>query len=99
MGGAAGNDTALVVKGPEGDKAFTINDCTIGISCEGLSPAVEPEIPSEVFKKNRSSSSGGTVLEPPSVAVVAQRSSPSDDPNEYQFSNLGNEELWAIKSG
>jgi len=99
VNGAAGEDTALLVEGPVGNSNFTINGCVIGVSCNE-----EPEIPVVVEPRptpniNADILTESSTTETPAVVAVAQRSSPSDDPNQYQFSNLGNEELWDNNPG
>ncbi|MGH8549775.1 MAG: hypothetical protein ACRERU_14465, partial [Methylococcales bacterium] len=44
-------------------------------------------------------STGKTLVEPPQVYFDIPQHPPSDDPTQYQYSNLGNDELWDNNTG
>ncbi len=105
VAGRSDTATAEVVGGPVDDPNFTINGCVIGVSC--ITAPGLPELPIEAQPQR----STGTLVEsaqgttettlfalPPVFSELPQRS-PSDDPTQYQYSNMGNEEFWDVKSG
>ncbi|MGR8932752.1 MAG: hypothetical protein ACU836_19205, partial [Gammaproteobacteria bacterium] len=96
--GIGGKAAALRVDGPVGDDAFTINGCTIGIPCE-IPPQTQPVPMPYVQPQLVDIIASSSIKMPTILASLARHRPPSDDPTQYQFSNLGNEELWDNNPG